>query len=154
MASILYRASPIDPALKPASSAPTPDLARFDSPSDISAASPPTGTDIPKPFSSALPDLGSIGKFDYRDNFPDSVSVSTSLPGLAALASVASAPTSNLRYVHVHGNRNGNGNENESPAALNLSRGPAPAFPSPLFSRKPLFSSAGRGPNERREWIG
>lgn len=106
MASILYRASPIDPALKPASSTQTPDLVRFDSPSDVST-SPPTGSDIPKPFSPALPDLNSIGKFDFRDNFPDSVSVSTSLPGLAALASVASAPTSNLRYVPGKGNENG-----------------------------------------------
>lgn len=126
MASILYRASPIDPALKAASSAPTPDLARFDSPSDISAASPPTGTDIPKPFSSALPDLGSIGKFDYRDNFPDSVSVSTSLPGLAALASVASAPTSNLRESSVNGNMANMSYATSSPAATTAGQGNGP----------------------------
>lgn len=108
MASILYRASPIDPALKPASSPhQTPDLARFDSsPDDSSAVAPSASADIPKRFSPALPDLGSIGKVsssEYKDTFPDSVSVSTSLPGLAALASVASAPTSNLRYVQANG---------------------------------------------------
>lgn len=108
VASILYRASPIDPALKPASSAhQNPDLARFDSsPDDTSAVAPSASADIPKRFSPALPDLGSIGKVsssEYKGTFPDSVSVSTSLPGLAALASVASAPTSNLRYVQANG---------------------------------------------------
>lgn len=107
VASILFPASPIDPALKPASSAhQTPELSRFDSPSvDPSIPRPPsTDDDIPKRFSPVLPELSSIGKFpssDYRDNFPGSVSLSTSLPGLAALASVASAPTSNLRYVCI-----------------------------------------------------
>lgn len=107
VASILYRASPIDPAIKPASSAhqTSPSLSRFDSPSaDSSITRPPssTDTDNPKRYSPALPDLSRIGKLhssDYRENFPGSVSVSASLPGLAALASVASAPTSNLRYV-------------------------------------------------------
>lgn len=107
MASILFPASPIDPALKPASSAhQTPELSRFDSPSvDPSIPRPPsTDDETPKRFSPVLPELSSIGKFpssDYRDNFPGSVSLSTSLPGLAALASVASAPTSNLRYVYT-----------------------------------------------------
>lgn len=100
MASILYPASPIDPALKSASSAhQTSDLPRYDSPSDTTQQ--PSSETNPKRFSPSLPDLGNIGKFqgsDYKDDFA-SASVSHSLPGLAALASVASAPTSNLRYV-------------------------------------------------------
>ncbi|OQE79464.1 hypothetical protein PENNAL_c0051G03369 [Penicillium nalgiovense] len=53
-------------------------------------------------FSTALPDIKSVTKFGSgeSDGYPGS-SVSTSLPGLAALASVASAPTSNLRCVHT-----------------------------------------------------
>ncbi|KAF9248049.1 transcriptional regulator family: GATA type zinc finger [Penicillium roqueforti] len=49
-------------------------------------------------FSTTLPDIKSVTKFGSgeSDGYPGS-SVSTSLPGLAALASVASAPTSNLR---------------------------------------------------------
>ncbi|KAJ5499220.1 transcriptional regulator family: GATA type zinc finger [Penicillium expansum] len=52
------------------------------------------------PFSTTLPDIKSVTKFGSgeSDGYPGS-SVSTSLPGLAALASVASAPTSNLRCV-------------------------------------------------------
>lgn len=106
MASILYRASPIDPALKPGSVHPTSDLANYDSPSaEPSATRSPTSEDNPKQFSPVLPEL-SGDKFsspEYKDGFPGSTSVSTSLPGLAALASVASAPTSNLRYVQFHG---------------------------------------------------
>lgn len=105
VASILYPASPIDPALKSTSSThQTPELSRFDSPSADSAAQPSssTGADTHRPFSSTLSDLSSIGKInsaEYEDGFSSSVSGGTSLPALAALASVASAPTSNLRYV-------------------------------------------------------
>lgn len=103
MASILYRAAPIDPALKPGSPPHrSSELSRFESPNADTPASQSTDTDLPKSFSPVLPDLSGIGKYngsEYRESFPGSVSVSASLPGLAALASVASAPTSNLRYV-------------------------------------------------------
>lgn len=103
VASILYRAAPIDPALKPGSPPhQASELSRFESPSADTPASQSTDTDLPKSFSPVLPDLSGIGKYnssEYRESFPGSVSVSASLPGLAALASVASAPTSNLRYV-------------------------------------------------------
>lgn len=105
VASLLYGASPIDPALKPGTSAhPSPNLSRFDFPSaDRSGASPSAGANIERQFSPVLPQLRTFGKTseasypDYKDRFSGLVSVSTSLPGLAALASVASAPTSNLR---------------------------------------------------------
>ncbi|KAJ5539472.1 GATA type zinc finger protein asd-4 [Penicillium frequentans] len=101
VASILYRAAPIDPALKPGSPPhQSSELSRFESPSADTPASQSTDTDLPKSFSPVLPDLSGIGKYnnsEYRESFPGSVSVSASLPGLAALASVASAPTSNLR---------------------------------------------------------
>ncbi|KAJ5991418.1 hypothetical protein N7499_003834 [Penicillium canescens] len=91
VASILYRASPIDPALKPGS----PQVREFpyDSPSEASTTRQPSNGSIP--FSTTLPDIKSVTKFE--SDYPSSSTVSTSLPGLAALASVASAPTSNLR---------------------------------------------------------
>lgn len=105
VASLVYGASPIDPTLKPGSPAhQSPDLSRLDPPSaDISATSHSAGADTERQFSPVLPHLRSFGKTsdgsnsDYKDTFAGLVSVSTSLPGLAALASVASAPTSNLR---------------------------------------------------------
>ena len=106
MASILYPASPIDPALKPASPAhQTPELSSLEPPLAESSAVHPSqaiAEESHKHFSPTLPDLGGLDKLDgseFKDNFPGSVSGGTSLPALAALASVASAPTSNLRYV-------------------------------------------------------
>ncbi|KAJ5595986.1 GATA type zinc finger protein asd-4 [Penicillium hetheringtonii] len=130
VASILYPASPIDPALKSASSAhQTSDLPRYDSPSDT-AQPPPTSETESKRFSPALPEVGSIGKSqgsDYKDDFPGSVSVSTSLPGLAALASVASAPTSNLRESSdAHGNMANMSYATSSPAATTGGQGNNP----------------------------
>lgn len=107
VASILYRASPLDPALKPASIAhQSSDTSRFEPPSvETSASVPSTGTDTTKAFSPTLPDPSSIGRSfsaENKDSFPGSISAGSSLPALAALASVASAPTSNLRYVQAN----------------------------------------------------
>lgn len=51
--------------------------------------------------SDTLPDLRIIDKYSGSagSDFSGSNSINPSLPGLSALASVASAPTSNLRYV-------------------------------------------------------
>ncbi|KAJ5943568.1 transcriptional regulator family: GATA type zinc finger [Penicillium verrucosum] len=71
-------------------------------PYDLSAENPSArhASNGSIPFSTTLPDIKSVTKFGSgeSDGYPGS-SVSTSLPGLAALASVASAPTSNLRCV-------------------------------------------------------
>lgn len=94
MASTLYRASPIDPALK--SGSPQEREFPYDLSAENSSARHASNGSIP--FSTTLPDIKSVTKFSSgeSDGYPGS-SVSTSLPGLAALASVASAPTSNLR---------------------------------------------------------
>ncbi|KAJ5452750.1 transcriptional regulator family: GATA type zinc finger, partial [Penicillium cf. griseofulvum] len=94
VASTLYRASPIDPALK--SRASQEREFPYDLSADSSSARHASNGSIP--FSTTLPDIKSVTKFGSgeSDGYPGS-SVSTSLPGLAALASVASAPTSNLR---------------------------------------------------------
>lgn len=96
MASTLYRASPIDPALK--SGSPQEREFPYDLSAENSSARHASNGSIP--FSTTLPDIKSVTKFGSgeSDGYPGS-SVSTSLPGLAALASVASAPTSNLRCV-------------------------------------------------------
>ncbi|KAJ5349137.1 uncharacterized protein N7506_002390, partial [Penicillium brevicompactum] len=98
LASTLYRASPIDPALKPGSSPEEGDFP-YDLSVETSTRQPSSGS---APFSTNLPDIKSVTKFGSidSDGYPGS-SVSTSLPGLAALASVASAPTSNLRFVET-----------------------------------------------------
>ncbi|CAI7657054.1 unnamed protein product [Penicillium glandicola] len=97
VASTLYRASPIDPALK--SGSPQEREFPYDLSENSSARHPSNGS---IPFSTTLPDIKSVTKFGpgESDGYPGS-SVSTSLPGLAALASVASAPTSNLRCVDI-----------------------------------------------------
>lgn len=96
VASTLYRASPIDPALKPGTS-PDGDFP-YDLPVNTSATRQPSSGSVS--FPTTLPDIKSVARFGQGDSdgYTGS-SVSTSLPGLAALASVASAPTSNLRFV-------------------------------------------------------
>lgn len=114
MASVLYRASPIDTSLHPPSpSSESHDLSSYNNATTSSIDTPPvsrqtaTGTEgaysTSQP-SDALPDLGGVDKFGNHSgnggsDFSGHGSIGPSLPGLSALASVASAPTSNLRYV-------------------------------------------------------
>ena len=115
MASILFRASPIDPALRPPSpsASQSHDLSNYNHSStsiDSQSVSHRPVTDAAtgasstsSQFSGAFPDVGSIDKPIHspgpNSNGFESSSLGPSLPGLSALASVASAPTSNLRYV-------------------------------------------------------
>lgn len=115
VASVLFRASPIDPALHSTSSAPkSRELSDYNStaspvdPQSVSRqtiTSPVTGISstvaASTEYSGSLPDLGSGVKSNGNGSggFPGCSSIPQSLPGLSALASVASAPTSNLRYV-------------------------------------------------------
>jgi hypothetical protein len=119
VASILFRASPIDPALHP-SSPPAPqthDLASYNRTTSIDdqSTSQQPGADAiagASPRFSQLDDIGTdlccLEQSNYSldtcngigSGFPGPNSLGPSLPGLSALASVASAPTSNLRYVH------------------------------------------------------
>lgn len=110
MASLLFRASPIDPALRPPSpsNSQSNDLAFNPSSSSVESQS---ATDTAQGVSSAssqysttLPDLASssLERSSEGTNGANafSNSLEPSLPGLSVLASVASAPTSNLRCVH------------------------------------------------------
>ena len=110
MASVLYRASPIDTSLHPPSSTPqSHDLSSYNNPIsaiDRQATSRRAGPGVidgtypTLQSSEALPDLGDIEKFGHgNSDISGANSFGSSLPGLSALASVASAPTSNLRYV-------------------------------------------------------
>lgn len=109
VASILFRASPIDPALRPPSpsASQTHELPNYSQSSiDSEAASRQPLTDAAvgvsstaSHFSGALPEVGGIDSHSHSSNGFESSSLGPSLPGLSALASVASAPTSNLRYV-------------------------------------------------------
>lgn len=110
VASILFRASPIDPALRPSSpsASQTHELPNYSQSSSIDseAASRQPLTDAvagvsstASHFSGALPEIGGIDNSNHTSNGFESSSLGPSLPGLSALASVASAPTSNLRYV-------------------------------------------------------
>lgn len=109
MAPILYRASPIDPALRSPAS---PDSSSRDLAS-YSTSLPADGRKTPQlPSASELahsfgnpdstPPSTTLPPLDSRQEnlgLPRSNSGTTSLPGLSALASVAIAPTSDLRYV-------------------------------------------------------
>lgn len=111
MASLLFRASPIDPALRPPSpsNSQSNDLAYNPSSSSVESQS---ATDTAQGVSSAssqysttLPDLASSSLEKSSQEGTNSAnafssSLGPSLPGLSVLASVASAPTSNLRCVH------------------------------------------------------
>ncbi|KAB8235513.1 putative GATA transcription factor (AreB) [Aspergillus alliaceus] len=110
VASLLFRASPIDPALHPPSpsTSQSHDLKYNNSSTiDSPSASRQSTTDAVASASSAssqyfgtLPEFGSLDKSPGSSDsnggsFPGSLG--PSLSGLSALASVASAPTSNLR---------------------------------------------------------
>jgi hypothetical protein len=109
VAPILFRASPIDPALRSPAS---PDSSSRDLAS-YSTAVPADGRKTPQlPSASELahsfgnpdstPPSTTLPPLDSRQEnlgLPRSNSGTTSLPGLSALASVAIAPTSDLRYV-------------------------------------------------------
>jgi hypothetical protein len=104
VASILFRASPIDPALHP-SSPPAPqthDLASYNrttSIDDQSTSQQPGADAIAEQSNYSLDTCNGIGS-----GFPGPNSLGPSLPGLSALASVASAPTSNLRASNSDAN--------------------------------------------------
>jgi hypothetical protein len=112
VASLLFRASPIDPALRPPSpsnsqstdpiykhsSSSVDSQSVTDTAQGTSSASSQYSTTLPELASSSLeksPEEGTgvVGAF--------STSLGPSLPGLSVLASVASAPTSNLRCVFL-----------------------------------------------------
>ena len=111
----MFRASPIDPALRPPSpsASQSHDLSNYNHSStsiDSQSVSHQPVTDAAtgasstsSQFSGAFPDVGNIDKPIHSpgpsSNGFESSSLGPSLPGLSALASVASAPTSNLRYV-------------------------------------------------------
>ncbi|KAJ5613203.1 transcriptional regulator family: GATA type zinc finger [Penicillium lagena] len=74
----------------------------YHSPPDPSSTTRSKAAEGSSSYGTPLSDLSRIGKLHYSGREHESYissSVSTSLPGLAALASVASAPESNLRYV-------------------------------------------------------
>ncbi|KAI9369458.1 hypothetical protein BJX61DRAFT_545554 [Aspergillus egyptiacus] len=112
VASLLFRASPIDPALRPPSPSndqsndlpynPSSSSAEIQSAADtaqvVSSASSQYSSTLPELASSSLersPEETAIGSSAF------SSSLGPSLPGLSVLASVASAPTSNLRCVPI-----------------------------------------------------
>ncbi|KAK6826670.1 hypothetical protein RU639_004773 [Aspergillus parasiticus] len=111
VASLLFRASPIDPALRPTSpsASQSHDLKYNNTTSSIDSpsASRQSTTDAVASASSASSQyFGALPEFGSLDKSPDSSdsngssfpgSLGPSLSGLSALASVASAPTSNLR---------------------------------------------------------
>ncbi|KAL4920193.1 hypothetical protein BDW62DRAFT_216417 [Aspergillus aurantiobrunneus] len=108
VASLLFRASPIDPALRPPSpsNSQSNDLAYNPSSSSVESQ-PATDTaqrvsSASSQFSTTLPDLASSSLEKSPEEGTSgasafSSSLGPSLPGLSVLASVASAPTSNLR---------------------------------------------------------
>ncbi|GAT26421.1 pH response protein PalF [Aspergillus luchuensis] len=117
VASLLFRASPIDPALRPPSPSNSQsqdsNYKHTSSSTDSQPGSRQSTTDTGAGASSAssqysgtLPEASSLDKYTHSPSsssngsaFPSSLG--PSLPGLSALASVASAPTSNLRYVYL-----------------------------------------------------
>lgn len=109
MAPILFRASPIDPALRSPAS---PDSSSRDLAS-YSTSLPADGRKTPQlPSASELahsfgnPDTTTSTTLPPLDSIQENLSLprsTTSLPGLSALASVAIAPTSDLRYVRTLG---------------------------------------------------
>lgn len=118
VAPLLFRASPIDPALHPSPESASRDLATY------RTSTPPDGrttphlpiiVDLPRPGSrshsttppNTLPPPDFLG-YKFTDSGRDGPSGSPGsnlslppLPGLSALASIASAPTSQLRCVSI-----------------------------------------------------
>ncbi|KAL3709122.1 GATA zinc finger protein 3 [Talaromyces marneffei ATCC 18224] len=111
VAPILFRASPIDPALRsPASPDPSSrDLASYSTslPADgRKTPQLPSASEIAHSFGNpdSTPPSTTLPPLDSRSEIlglPRSNSGTTSLPGLSALASVAIAPTSDLSNHHV-----------------------------------------------------
>ncbi|MCJ1368113.1 hypothetical protein MMC16_007252 [Acarospora aff. strigata] len=99
LAPLIYRASPIDPALRPPSSQRIQHLSPFTTaPSaDDRAPSPlpPVGNDISRPSSTSTQSSSAFLQH-HNINNPQ-----ISLPGLSALASIASAPSPQLRAYNV-----------------------------------------------------
>lgn len=100
LAPLIYRASPIDPTLRLPSPAQARDLPIFaTAPSaDGRALSPlpPPDHDISRPSSTSTQSSNALRQQQYQQQQNNS---NFSLPGLSALASVASAPSPQLRYV-------------------------------------------------------
>ncbi|KAJ9241589.1 transcriptional regulator family: GATA type zinc finger [Paecilomyces variotii] len=149
VAPLIFRASPIDPTLHPPSSSPAQsrDLSAYSTkPASIDERSSPrastaaaAGISRPSstsPSSNALQpgedNRSSFGSGSGSDhNTPDHLSISPSLPGLSALASVASAPTSQLRASsHVNANLSSSSSNmtyaTSSPAATTGGQGNTP----------------------------
>ncbi|KAA8644153.1 putative GATA transcription factor (AreB) [Aspergillus tanneri] len=143
MASLLFRASPIDPALRPPSpsTSPSHEPSYNHSSSSVDSTSAQSTTDAAAGASSAssqysaLPDFVSLDKSNHSPSsssngnssgFPSSLG--PSLPGLSALASVASAPTSNLRASssNAHPNMANMTYATSSPAATTGGQGNSP----------------------------
>lgn len=113
VAPLIFRASPIDPTLRsPSSEGPSQDLATgYQTLTPADGQTPPHGVttsdyqghSLPSP-DSILPPLSGADTQDSgsglgNGHFSTTLATHPSLPGLSALASVASAPTSQLRYV-------------------------------------------------------
>ncbi|KAJ9301933.1 transcriptional regulator family: GATA type zinc finger [Paecilomyces variotii] len=149
VAPLIFRASPIDPTLHPPSSSPAQsrDLSAYSTkPASIDERSSPrastaaaAGISRPSstsPSSNALQpgedNRSSFGSGSGSDhNTPYHLSISPSLPGLSALASVASAPTSQLRASsHVNANLSSSSSNmtyaTSSPAATTGGQGNTP----------------------------
>jgi hypothetical protein len=112
VAPLLFRASPIDPALRsPPSTEPSSrDLASYNNSSlQIDGHATPNnlhpapGLNSSTPSSESTPSSTTLPRPSALDSRPDhnSYGVPPSLPGLSALASVASAPTSQIRYASL-----------------------------------------------------
>ncbi|KAK1143523.1 GATA zinc finger protein 3 [Aspergillus melleus] len=132
--SLLFRASPIDPALRPPSPSNDPN---YNQSSSAESNSRQSTTDAAAGASSAssqasgtVPEFNSLDKSNHSPGssggFPSSLG--PSLPGLSALASVASAPTSNLRASsgNAHSNMANMTYATSSPAATTGGQGNNP----------------------------
>ncbi|KAJ9262085.1 transcriptional regulator family: GATA type zinc finger [Paecilomyces variotii] len=167
VAPLIFRASPIDPTLHPPSSSPAQsrDLSAYSTkPASIDERSSPrastaaaAGISRPSstsPSSNALQpgedNRSSFGSGSGSDhNTPYHLSISPSLPGLSALASVASAPTSQLRASsHVNANLSSSSSNmtyaTSSPAATTGGQGNTPVRSLSFFLS--FFLSASGGP--------
>ncbi|PGH16876.1 hypothetical protein AJ79_01520 [Helicocarpus griseus UAMH5409] len=103
VAPVTFGASPIDPALHRSSPSQTRDLPIFTPGIQTEASSsslPPSLRDVSDPSSTSTQSSNaSLPTQNPSNGDSNSLNYSSSLPGLSALASVASAPTSHLRYV-------------------------------------------------------
>ncbi|EDN10170.1 hypothetical protein HCAG_05973 [Histoplasma mississippiense (nom. inval.)] len=97
LAPVTFGPSPIDPALHRTSPSRTRDLPNFESASAYSL--PPSASHLSRPPSPSTESSSPNLRPQHQSKRDRNLSYSASLPGLSTLASVASAPSSHLRYV-------------------------------------------------------